>query len=938
MHSDETTNHAMHAQMYTVEANCNHKLYFTKENLTCKRYIRLAIAFILIYVTSALGLSNTAYAQIRNFDSVSENFTPNRAENFACSTDVGVLANGSIAGNDGYCPRNGQPTYEISFNLNNPNIDDFYESLVFYANAGSIYTDGELDLVNIEIDYLDTTSGLLTTFSQNDVDIGNTINATTPRIITFDSLSGLPADIAGISQVRLSDPRTSVGSLIEAAFREVQVTYSPGNISLVKSASLDLGSDGVISVGDIITYNYVVTNESATVTLFNITLSEPAGNFSGTGTLPTPNLISGGNDYDGGVGTATDIRGGEIITYAATYAITQDDIDANGVSNQAVVSGTSFNGDPVSDLSGTTPTNDTATVLTLIKAITATPETFPVIDGSAGGNTTSILASDTLNGTPVNLANVDITINTSDPQLSLNVGTGLISIAGSTPNGSYTVTYTICETSNPTNCASATETVTVGTPTPNISLPPPSCGAIETNFFGLSFSAVIAEPGSSDTFRLTNAGTVNGIPVELLASFTSPGAPSGGQAPRIDSSDNFIFNSGIPRTVTYQIVILGTTTPINGNLRFRLGDLDSNERLELASSQVSAIIRNTPTNLTISETGGIVTIIGSPSAGSTIPEDTVEFILENTSTFTLTAIPSGGNSGFTLDASISLPFTGEVCTSDIITVKTLDSTNSTPSVGDTVSYALDVTNNGPFPINDLTLTDNLPSGISYLSDTPGSTTTGTTSYDEATGLWTIGTLAQAETVRLILSGTIDSGSENLTLTNTTTAATSPSIIDSDTTTDDLSESITIAPSLPDLSAVKTVAMFNPTELAIPGNDVIYTISVTNAGDGTVDRDTVFLVDRIPAEIDIFIGDIDDAGPETNPVSFVDTSSGLTFNYTDDVGFSNDTTAPADFTECTFSPAAGYNANITYICFNPKGILATGNPDPGFSLSFRARVK
>ena len=103
----------------------------------------------------------------------------------------------------------------------------------------------------------------------------------------------------------------------------------------------------------------------------------------------------------------------------------------------------------------------TETVVVEQAPITATPETFPVVSGTDGGVTTSVLASDMLNGAPVDPADITLTVGASDPELTLDPDTGLITVAAGTPAGIYTVEYTICEDLNPANCATVTETVTV---------------------------------------------------------------------------------------------------------------------------------------------------------------------------------------------------------------------------------------------------------------------------------------------------------------------------------------------------------------------------------------------------------------------------------------------------------------------------------------------
>jgi len=67
-------------------------------------------------------------------------------------------------------------------------------------------------------------------------------------------------------------------------------------------------------------------------------------------------------------------------------------------------------------------------------------------------------------------------------------------------------------------------------------------------------------------------------------------------------------------------------------------------------------------------------------------------------------------------------------------------------------------------------------------------------------------------------------------------------------------------------------------------------------------------------------------------------TGLTFTYASDVGFSNAVTKPSSFSNCNYSPASGYDPTVNYICFNPKGAMISGTPDPMFSVSFRARIK
>lgn len=145
----------------------------------------------------------------------------------------------------------------------------------------------------------------------------------------------------------------------------------------------------------------------------------------------------------------------------------------------------------------------------------------------------------------------------------------------------------------------------------------------------------------------------------------------------------------------------------------------------------------------------------------------------------------------------------------------------------------------------------------------------------------------------------------------------------------------------DLDAEKTVAVYDPTNanlLAIPGNDVVYSITATNTGTGIIDANSIFVVDRLPPEVEFFNGDFDDGGPGTGAIEFTQSSAGLTFTENTDLGFSDATTAPVNFAACDYAAASGYDPNITFVCFNPKGSMNDGTPDPTFTVRFRTRIK
>ncbi|MGH8029589.1 MAG: SdrD B-like domain-containing protein, partial [Arenimonas sp.] len=112
------------------------------------------------------------------------------------------------------------------------------------------------------------------------------------------------------------------------------------------------------------------------------------------------------------------------------------------------------------------PTNcDTATATVTVAAapIDAVDDAGSVAMGpSAVTAVANVLVNDTLNGAAATLANVTLAqISTSNAGVTLDATTGAVNVAAGTPAGTYTLVYRICETLNPTNCDTATVTVTV---------------------------------------------------------------------------------------------------------------------------------------------------------------------------------------------------------------------------------------------------------------------------------------------------------------------------------------------------------------------------------------------------------------------------------------------------------------------------------------------
>ncbi|WP_395051766.1 ice-binding family protein [Flavobacterium sp.] len=101
--------------------------------------------------------------------------------------------------------------------------------------------------------------------------------------------------------------------------------------------------------------------------------------------------------------------------------------------------------------------------------ILAVADTTTAVNGSTGGVTTSLTLNDRLGGVPVVIGTApgDVTLSgvTVPTGLTLNAN-GTVTVAPNTAAGNYSLTYKICEVTNPTNCSTATSKIVVAAPAP----------------------------------------------------------------------------------------------------------------------------------------------------------------------------------------------------------------------------------------------------------------------------------------------------------------------------------------------------------------------------------------------------------------------------------------------------------------------------------------
>ncbi len=239
--------------------------------------------------------------------------------------------------------------------------------------------------------------------------------------------------------------------------------------------------------------------------------------------------------------------------------------------------------------------------------------------------------------------------------------------------------------------------------------------------------------------------------------------------------------------------------------------------------------------------------------------------------------------------------------------------------------------------------------VSYYEDTDGSgtLTAGDTLLTDTDGdtFPNTGLVAPSSTITVLIAyavpPTVIDG-ETATIVSTASSDFQP--LANDSVTDTISA--IVGPSLVVTKGVTTIS--DPVNLTvnpfpIPGSVVEYSVEVINQGAGTVDTDTLGILDPVPSGGCLIVDDI--AGAGSGPVLFTDgsPSSGLSYSFislasaTDDVAFSNDSGVTYSYTPVP--GASGCDAAVTHIDINPKGEFAAdlGSGSPAATFFFRVLV-
>ena len=321
----------------------------------------------------------------------------------------------------------------------------------------------------------------------------------------------------------------------------------------------------------------------------------------------------------------------------------------------------------------------------------------------------------------------------------------------------------------------------------------------------------------------------------------------------------------------------------------------------------------------------------APGIDPTAEENIVRAIYTNTTSFDF-AIGTLGNGTTTRLTSTAFDCPGfpnpvntiPTMDADLVTVKSLAASSSaTPSVGDTVTYEITVTNDGPDVATGINLADSLPAGLTATGNN-GTVTGGTFNN----GNWFIPILLNGNSETLTLEGTVDAGQGSNTITNTLAGPATSDADDPSTAGDDLIEAVTVEPSI----------------IEAMDNDYTATPIDPSAGGATpsvFDNDTIDSAPVTPTAVTVSV--VDDGrllGATINPDGTIDVPAGTApgiYEVTYEICDVNDSTN-CDTAVATIAVIGAVNtiANPT-VCgaWNTQGWLTYGSPASQDQVTFNS---
>ncbi|RMA58454.1 DUF7507 domain-containing protein, partial [Ulvibacter antarcticus] len=470
--------------------------------------------------------------------------------------------------------------------------------------------------------------------TQINIDEGNVTNQAT--VFGTDPSAIVVSDLSDDNSLTEDDPT-------------VTVLCQNASIALIKMGELPpnpIKGTGCPTPGDIIQYTFTVVN-TGNVTLTNVNITDP---------LPGIVLVGGPISLDAGETDTT--------TFTASYAVTQADIDAGQVVNQATGHGTPLTGGEVTDLSDDDVlTEDDPTVVVLCQApfIALVKEgTFNDTngDGCANVNETITYTFTVYNQGNVTLENITI----SDP--GVNVVGGPITLAPLTTDAtSFTAIYPITQI--------------------DIDAGFKENQAIVSGFTLLGQQVLdLSDDNSPFEDDPTITVLCQGAAIAVIKTATPTDENGDGC---IDVNETIVYNFVVKNVGNVELTNIYITDPLvavtGGPIILAAGDSDA--------SSFMAIYTVTQADIDAGNVTNQATVFGTPPVGTEVSD------------------LSDDNSFFEDDPTVVIACSGVMMSVTKSGVIDLGADNL-PQIGELISYIFTVTNTGSVTLHNVILEDPLP--------------------------------------------------------------------------------------------------------------------------------------------------------------------------------------------------------------------------------------
>ena len=487
------------------------------------------------------------------------------------------------------------------------------------------------------------------------------------------------------------------------------------------------------------------------------------------------------------------------------------------------------------------------TIGTLNNGATATLNITATVDVGTSGNTitntiTVVSADQTDSNTTADDPSEDIVVGTdADLELSKIVD-------NATPDVTTNVIFTLAVTNNGPNQATGV-VVTDLLPTGYSYVSDDGAGAYASGT-GL-WTIGTLNSGATATLNITATVNVTGnytnIAEVTSSGNTDPDSTPGNGVPTEDDYDSVTTNPVSVSDLEITKVVDNATPNVGTDVVFTL-TLTNNGPSDATGVTVSDLLPSGYTFVSDDGAGayvpgiGIWTVPVITNGNFAILNITANVnasgvynnITEVTTSDNLDPDSTPGN-GVTTEDDYDSESTIPVPVSDVSLVKSVD--NPTPNAGDNIIFTIIVSNNGPSDASGVQVTDQLPTGYTFVNDD------GAGAYVAGSGIWTLPVITSGNTETLNITATVNAVGNYTNIAEVTTADN----LDPDSTpgngviTEDDYDSVGITPSaVSDIELTKVVDNASPNV----GTNVVFTLTVTKYG--LSDATGVEVTDLLPS--------------------------------------------------------------------------------------------